>query len=1061
MSVRRAQSRRVLLATSSLAALVLGWGGAAEAACVVNPATPYNNTGAINCVTFNDNVTHSGDVTNATGGTITILGFPGQFGEASGMSVFGAGTQINGNVVNNGTISSGTANQPQAETGIGVDAGAFPGSVVNGSITNNGTINVTALGIDIGGNVTGSITNNNIIKSGWTAIQVTGTNSGGVTTIGGSIINAGTITFTTAATPQFPSASNPAVGIGVFKAQVGGSVSNTGSITTAGQTGIEVSGSTVVGAVSNSGTITATGTSAAQFNFPVGIAVFDSNVGSIQNTGNGVITADQFGILMLSLGATNDTTADSITNSASVTSNGGAGFAGIALSNSSVTGDITNATGGVIHAANAAGILITNTTPNATVAAGASSVGGNVVNQGTITASTGIMVTGGSTVGGISNSGTLTGTTAAIDVTGEGAATTITQSGGTITGNILLSALGDTVDITGGTLAGNIVGQASTGTVNFALGSGSFTYGNTISAVNAVNVNSGTVIFTGTNTYTGNTNINGGVLEVNGSIATSSLTNVNSSGMLAGTGTVGNVQVNSGGTFTPGAFGSPGTAMTVSGNLAFQSGALYMVQLNPATSTIANVSGTGTLAGTVEAVFANGTYAVKQYDILHTAGLGGTSFGGVADFNLPAGFATSLSYSATDVFLNLTAQLGAQSGLNQNQQNVANAINAFFNNGGALPPNFMTIFGLTGTPLAMALSKLDGEVATDAQKGAFQLMSDFLNLMLDPSSGGGVGGGSGGGALGFAPQQDATLPPEIALAYNSMLTKAPPKEAGFDQRWSAWGGAFGGTSRTNGDPVIGSTNVTAGDSGFAGGMDYRLTADTKLGFALAGGGTNWSLAQGLGSGRSDAFQGGVYAKTHSGPAYLSAALAFADHWFTTDRTAPLGDQLQAKFQGQSYGGRIEAGYRYGLPAANYLVGFTPYGAVQAQSFHTPSYSETDLTGGGFGLTYNAMNATDTRSELGARLDDLTMLGAMPLILRGRLAWAHDWVGNPALGAAFQALPGSAFIVNGAAPPKNSALTTAGAELRMTANWSLLAKFDGDFGSGSQTYAGSGTLRYMW
>ena len=32
---------------------------------------------------------------------------------------------------------------------------------------------------------------------------------------------------------------------------------------------------------------------------------------------------------------------------------------------------------------------------------------------------------------------------------------------------------------------------------------------------------------------------------------------------------------------------------------------------------------------------------------------------------------------------------------------------------------------------------------------------------------------------------------------------------------------------------------------------------------------------------------------------------------------------------------------------------TPYAALQAQSFHTPTYSETDLTGDGFGLTYNA------------------------------------------------------------------------------------------------------------
>jgi uncharacterized protein with beta-barrel porin domain len=108
-----------------------------------------------------------------------------------------------------------------------------------------------------------------------------------------------------------------------------------------------------------------------------------------------------------------------------------------------------------------------------------------------------------------------------------------------------------------------------------------------------------------------------------------------------------------------------------------------------------------------------------------------------------------------------------------------------------------------------------------------------------------------------------------------------------------------------------------------------------------------------------------------------------------------------------------------------------------------------------------MNAIDTRSELGARFDNLTMLGAMPLILRARLAWAHDWNSNPALNAVFQALPGSTFIVNGAAPPKDSALTTLAAELRLAANWSLTAKFDGEFGNGAQTYGGTGTLRYSW
>lgn len=84
-----------------------------------------------------------------------------------------------------------------------------------------------------------------------------------------------------------------------------------------------------------------------------------------------------------------------------------------------------------------------------------------------------------------------------------------------------------------------------------------------------------------------------------------------------------------------------------------------------------------------------------------------------------------------------------------------------------------------------------------------------------------------------------------------------------------------------------------------------------------------------------------------------------------------------------------------------------------------------------------------------------------LTLRGRLAWAHDWISDPSLAAVFQALPGANFIVNGAAPAKSSAFASAGAELRLTNGVTLLAKFDGEFASRARTYAGTGTMRWMW
>jgi len=68
---------------------------------------------------------------------------------------------------------------------------------------------------------------------------------------------------------------------------------------------------------------------------------------------------------------------------------------------------------------------------------------------------------------------------------------------------------------------------------------------------------------------------------------------------------------------------------------------------------------------------------------------------------------------------------------------------------------------------------------------------------------------------------------------------------------------------------------------------------------------------------------------------------------------------------------------------------------------------------GCGLNVNARTGTDPRSELGVRFDQVAVVGAdVALILRSRVAWAHDWITDPTLAPVFQALPGASFIVNG-------------------------------------------------
>ena len=1099
--------RGALLTTSSALALILGIGSSAQAGPVPVAPCAVNNTfaglpnsSAINCVSFNDGANHTGDIVNNTTGTITpTTPYPPiNPGTSSGISVLGTGTKLTGNITNNGTISGLFA-------GINIGGGAHgvvptiqnAGATVTGTITNNGTITSTGTGINVfKSDVGGSIINNLNITSRDVAIDLFGT-SGSPNTVGGSITNNGTITLTS---------GNDGMAVQFFN--VGGSVSNTGTINANGGSGaMSVARGSVTGSITNSGTInatgngflvdgvavggsvinTSTGTINGNFGFEIqrttgfaetiagdvsnagvihasgstgiGIGIYNASItGSVLNSGT--ITSVQYGIVLDNIfGLAGTPSALAINNSNSITSSG-TGFAGIALSGATITNNVTNAVGGNITANQGAGILLTNTTPS-TVNAGPASVGGSIINQGTISAKTGIMVTGGSTVaGGITNSGNISGSRAAIDLTGEGAAMTINQQGGTITGAILLSALADTVNITGGAISGNIVGQGSSNTVNFALGAGTFTYSNTISGVHAVNVNSGTVSLTGTNTYTGVTNVNGGILDVEGSIAQSGMTTVNANAALTGIGTVGNTTITSGGIFAPGS-GTPGSSMTVAGGLLLQSGAIYQVMLNPTTASFANVMATATLSGaSVNAIYANGSYISKQYTILTAGGVSGT-FGSLVNTNLPANFSASLSYDAHDAFLNLTLGFAPppNGGLNQNQQNVANAIVGFFNSNGSIP---LVFGGLTPA----GLSQISGETATGSQQTTFNAMDQFMGVMTDPFITGRNGGTGGTGTNSFAEEDNASAyaadgKPRSKSerdAYAAIYRKAP-LAAPFVPSWSLWAAGYGGSQTTDGNAALGSNTATSNIFGTAVGADYRFSPFTIAGFALAGGGTHFSVAN-AGTGRSDLFQAGALVRHDVGPAYITAAAAYGWQNITTDRFVTVAgvDHLRAQFNANAFSGRVEGGYRFATP----WMGITPYAAAQSTTFDLPAYAEQAVSGANtFALAYGARDVTDIRSELGIRTDKSFAMQNGILTLRGRFAWAHDFNPDRNIGATFQALPGASFVVNGAMQARDATLTTASAEVKWMNGWSAAATFEGEFSEVTRSYAGKGVIRYTW
>ena len=171
------------------------------------------------------------------------------------------------------------------------------------------------------------------------------------------------------------------------------------------------------------------------------------------------------------------------------------------------------------------------------------------------------------------------------------------------------------------------------------------------------------------------------------------------------------------------------------------------------------------------------------------------------------------------------------------------------------------------------------------------------------------------------------------------ITKAPPRAPSFAQRWSVWAAGFGGSQTTDGNAALGSNTTTSRIGGVAVGADYWFSPYTLAGFALAGGGTNFSVANG-GSGRSDLFQAGAFVRHNVGAAYLTGALAYGWQDITTDRTVTVAgvDQLRAQFNANAWSGRVEGGYRFVTPWMG-GIGITPYAAGQFTTFDLPAYAE--------------------------------------------------------------------------------------------------------------------------
>ena len=1004
----------------------------------------------------------------------TWLTTPTVAGPVGGTLDFNANANWNpatapGSVTQTGTATFG------ASTGTNISFSATD-SILDGFTFNAGASNYS---FTLSGG-----TNRNTLVFNSVGIVVNG-GSASFTNNGGGASQQAIITFNLGSSAGNATFTNNSNGITEF-----GDTSTAGSATITNNNGITRFGS------SPGGPDTATAANATITNINGGATTFSASTtagrATITNTGGFTLfisksTAGNANITNNNGGITEFTSGTSTAGNAIITNN--AGGSTLFLSNSTAgNANITNNNGGITHfesgASTAGNAIITNnagstvifdTGTNAGSATITNNNGGGLSFNNSTAASANIInkagglmqFSGTSTAGSatITNSGSVnfgdnsTGGNARLINSDPHATFNFSASTGPNgDGNISAGSIegGGTVNLGNNqvTVGGNNLSTTFSGVIT-----GVAAIGN----VPIIKVGTGTLALTGNNTYTGPTFVLGGTLEVDGSIVSPAFAGPGAT--LSGTGTFGSgAGIGTGGTLAPGNAANPTGTLTIVGDLSFQPNAFYLVQVG-ASASQTRVTMATELGGTVQVAVTGGAQGMKSYDILHSnlGFLGGTTFAGVQ--SLTPGFTASLSETSTDVFLTLNASLGSGGGLNGNQQNIANAVNNAFN-GGALPQGFFNLFSLSGASLTNALTQVSGETATGSQQTTFNAMSQFMGVMTDPFMGRGGSLTGSSAALGYA-EEDGRLSAYAASGKSTdafaMFTKAAPSTKTYEPRWSVWASGFGGSQSTDGNVALGSNNTTSSIAGTAVGADYLLSPNTLVGFALGGGGTNFSVANG-GTGRSDLFQAGAYLFHTSGAAYVSAALAYGWQDVTTNRvvTAAGFDQLRTEFKANAFSGRAEGGYRFVVPTWGGGFGLTPYAAAQFVTFDLPAYAEQAIIGlNTFALSYGAHDVTDPRSELGFRADKSWLTTDGLLTLRGRLAWAHDYDPNRAIGATFQALPVASFVVSGAAQASDSVLTTASVETRWRNGWSAAATFEGEFSGVTRSYAGKGVVRYVW
>ncbi|MDR2858621.1 MAG: autotransporter domain-containing protein [Novosphingobium sp.] len=531
----------------------------------------------------------------------------------------------------------------------------------------------------------------------------------------------------------------------------------------------------------------------------------------------------------------------------------------------------------------------------------------------------------------------------------------------------------------------------------------------------------GKLVLTGTSSFTGTTTVRKGTLAVNGAIAGSAVT-VQDTARIQGTGTVGWLTVEKGGTAAPG--NSIGT-LNVAGDLVFEKGSILEAEINAAgQADLIHAGGSADIqGGTVNVLAGNGNYSVSKIYTLITAdeGRSGT-FDALAITTDLAYMNPYLDYDTYNVYLKFQ----------RNRVKFPDPCGTFNEKAAGGGTESLG----SGNAIYNAVLQMNQKSACDAfDQVSGEVHASMITMGIEDSR--------------FVREAalDRMRATDCDFADNETWRKGEDRDraaaacaANGDRRATVWGRAFGSWGHTNSDGNAARLERSIG--GFFVGADGLIADNVRIGYVLGYSRTDFNVKARTSSGISDNIHAGAYIGGVWGGFALGAGASYTYHKITTSRTvtfAGFNDSLKANYDARTWQVFGEASYRAMMGASGYVE---PFANVAHVTYDTGSFTEQ---GGIAALTSNGAKADVTFTTLGARV--AAGLGGRTT-LKGMAGWRHAFVDQKAPLATMAFLTGGdAFTVAGVPIAKDTVVVDAGIDFAVSQRANLGLRYNGQYGNG--------------